>query len=157
MPAKLARAVVRCVPGNRPLAWAHCRLAPRRSAAGQRRDLLRLPRRDQGLPQSRQARQRRCATCHGELARHQQDASAKPVPRDRFDGARKAGVAEDVRRQAREHHDTAHILWEWWTAENSDGFHNPNQARESLTRSINASQEAFRLLDKAIADARKKP
>ena len=38
-------------------------------------------------------------------------------------------------------HDRAHILWEWWTAENSDGFHNPEQARESLTQSINASQE----------------
>jgi len=22
------------------------------------------------------------------------------------------------------YHDKVHILWEWWTAENSDGFHN---------------------------------
>ena len=59
-------------------------------------------------------------------------------------------------KQARDLHDTAHILWEWWTAENSDGFHNPALARESLTRSLNASQDGIRLLDKALTDLRAK-
>jgi len=47
-------------------------------------------------------------------------------------------------------HDKAHILWEWWTAENSDGFHHPEQARESLAQSVNASQEGINILEKAI-------
>ena len=75
---------------------------------------------------------------------------------DKYDEARGAGIPEDVLRQAREAHDTAHIYWEWWTAENSDGFHNPAQARESLARAITVSQEAIKLLDKAIADSRAK-
>ena len=52
--------------------------------------------------------------------------------------------------------DTAHTLWEWWTAENSDGFHNPTLARDSLARSLNASQDGIKLLEKAIADSRTK-
>lgn len=75
---------------------------------------------------------------------------------DTYEAAKAAGIPEDVLKAARDAHDTAHIYWEWWTAENSDGFHNPTAARESLTRSITASQEAIRALDKAIADARAK-
>ncbi len=75
---------------------------------------------------------------------------------DKFDEAKTAGVPEEALRQAREFHDTAHILWEWWTAENSDGFHNPALARESLARSMNASQDGIKLLDKALAEARAK-
>ncbi len=75
---------------------------------------------------------------------------------DKYAEAKTAGVSDDVLRQARDFHDTAHILWEWWTAENSDGFHNPGLARESLARSLNASQEGVRLLDKAMADLRAK-
>jgi nitrite reductase (cytochrome c-552) len=75
---------------------------------------------------------------------------------DKFEEAKMAGVPEETLRQAREYHDTAHILWEWWTAENSDGFHNPSLARESLTRSLNASQDGIKLLDKALADLRAK-
>lgn len=73
---------------------------------------------------------------------------------DKFETARGVGVPEDVLKQARDFHDSAHILWEWWTAENSDGFHNPAAARESLTRSITISQQGVAVLDKAIADAR---
>jgi formate-dependent nitrite reductase cytochrome c552 subunit len=40
----------------------------------------------------------------------------------------------------------ATLYWEWWTAENSDGFHNPDAARESLTRSIDASQSGIKLV-----------
>ena len=44
----------------------------------------------------------------------------------------------------------ATLYWEWWTAENSAGFHNPQDARESLTRSIDASQEGIGMLKKAL-------
>jgi formate-dependent nitrite reductase cytochrome c552 subunit len=73
---------------------------------------------------------------------------------DKVDEAKLAGVPDEILKPAREAHDTAHIYWEWWTAENSDGFHNPAAARESLTRSITASQDAIRALDKALADRR---
>jgi len=73
---------------------------------------------------------------------------------DKYYEAKVAGVSEDVLKQAQDLHDSAHILWEWWTAENSDGFHNPSLARESLTRSLNASQEGIRILDKAMTDLR---
>jgi nitrite reductase (cytochrome c-552) len=75
---------------------------------------------------------------------------------DKFAEAKTAGVPEEALQQAREFHDTAHILWEWWTAENSDGFHNPTLARESLARSLNASQDGIKLLDKALAEVRTK-
>ncbi len=52
---------------------------------------------------------------------------------------------------AQDHHLKAHILWEFWTAENSDGFHNPDMARESLTRSVDESQKGIKLLNEAIA------
>lgn len=75
---------------------------------------------------------------------------------DKYDEAKAAGVPEDALKQARELHDAAHILWEWWTAENSDGFHNPTLARESLARSLNASQEGVALLNKALTELRAK-
>jgi formate-dependent nitrite reductase cytochrome c552 subunit len=75
---------------------------------------------------------------------------------DKIAEARSLGVPENILKQARDNHDTAHILWEWWTAENSDGFHNPALARESLTRSITASQDGIKLLEKPVADARAK-
>jgi len=68
-----------------------------------------------------------------------------------FIRAKDVGVGEEVLKEARKEHDRAHILWEWWTAENSDGFHNPGQARQSLAESINASQKGIELLNKAIS------
>jgi formate-dependent nitrite reductase cytochrome c552 subunit len=65
--------------------------------------------------------------------------------------AKDFGVGEEILGEARKEHGRAHILWEWWTAENSDGFHNPEMARQSLTESINASQKGIALLDKAIS------
>ncbi len=44
----------------------------------------------------------------------------------------------------------AHILWEYWTAENSDGFHNPALARESLTKSIDISMKGYGDLEKVL-------
>ncbi|MDP2167937.1 MAG: ammonia-forming cytochrome c nitrite reductase subunit c552 [Thermodesulfovibrionales bacterium] len=75
---------------------------------------------------------------------------------DKYYEAKTSGVPEETLRQARNFHDTAHTLWEWWTAENSDGFHNPEAARESLAQSITASQDGIKLLDKALADMKGK-
>jgi len=69
--------------------------------------------------------------------------------------AKDLGIGEEVLKEARPFHDKAHILWEWWTAENSDGFHNPQLARESLAQSINASQEGINVLEKAINERKK--
>ena len=68
-----------------------------------------------------------------------------------FVRAKDAGVGEEDLNEARKEHDRAHILWEWWTAENSDGFHNPEMARQSLAESIDASQKGIGILNKAIA------
>jgi nitrite reductase (cytochrome c-552) len=69
---------------------------------------------------------------------------------DSYAEAKRFGVDEATLAKAREKHEEAHVLWEWWTAENSDGFHNPDLARDSLAASIAASKEAVTLLNKAI-------
>ncbi|MFZ5997844.1 MAG: ammonia-forming cytochrome c nitrite reductase subunit c552 [Nitrospirota bacterium] len=74
---------------------------------------------------------------------------------DTYAKAKAAGVPEDTLKEARKMHDTAHIYWEWWTAENSDGFHNPEAARESLARSIDTSQKGIKLLNDAMAGGAK--
>jgi formate-dependent nitrite reductase cytochrome c552 subunit len=74
---------------------------------------------------------------------------------DTYAAAQRAGVAESVLAQAREKHEEAHALWEYWTAENSDGFHNPSLARESLTASISASKAGVKILNDAMTVAKK--
>ncbi len=74
---------------------------------------------------------------------------------DTFQRARDLGVPEPELAESRRFHDEAHTLWEWWTAENSDGFHNPAQAREALGKSIDASQEGVRFLEAAIAKTKR--
>lgn len=69
---------------------------------------------------------------------------------DTFATAKSAGISEDILKEARQLHNTAHTYWEWWTAENSDGFHNPDAARESLTKSIDASQKGIKILTDAM-------
>ncbi len=69
---------------------------------------------------------------------------------DTYVVAKRAGVAEDVLAKAREKHEEAHVLWEFWTAENSDGFHNPELARETLTGAIKAAKDGVDLLNQAI-------
>lgn len=69
---------------------------------------------------------------------------------DTYSVAKRAGVAEDVLTKAREKHEEAHALWEYWTAENSDGFHNPDLARDSLTASIAAAKDGVKLLKDAM-------
>ena len=69
---------------------------------------------------------------------------------DTYDTARRSGVPEAALAEARERHEEAHVLWEWWTAENSDGWHNPDLARESLTASVIASKKGVDALNKAM-------
>ncbi len=66
--------------------------------------------------------------------------------------AERMGIDKKIVDEARDYHSKAHILWEYWTAENSDGFHNPELARESLTNSITISMKGYDLLDKAIKE-----
>lgn len=74
---------------------------------------------------------------------------------DTYAAAQRAGVVDSVLAQAREKHEEAHVLWEYWTAENSDGFHNPELARESLTSSIAVSKAGVKILNDAMAVAKK--
>jgi len=74
---------------------------------------------------------------------------------DTYAAAQRLGVVESVLAQAREKHEEGHALWEYWTAENSDGFHNPALARDSLTGSIAASKAGVKLLNDAMAVAKK--
>ena len=64
--------------------------------------------------------------------------------------AERMGVDKATLDEARNAHTRAHILWEYWTAENSDGFHNPPLARESITNSITISMNAYDALNKAM-------
>jgi formate-dependent nitrite reductase cytochrome c552 subunit len=68
--------------------------------------------------------------------------------------AKEAGVAKDVLEKAYDYQYDGNLYWEWWTAENSDGFHNPQDARESLTRSIDASKDGIALLKKAMGEVK---
>ncbi|MBI4632914.1 MAG: ammonia-forming cytochrome c nitrite reductase subunit c552 [Deltaproteobacteria bacterium] len=70
---------------------------------------------------------------------------------DNIEEAKKAGVDAEAIRQSQDQHLKAHILWEYWTAENSDGFHNPELARESLTRSVDESQKGIKILADALS------
>lgn len=74
---------------------------------------------------------------------------------DAYAAAERMGVSPTALDQAREKHEEAHVLWEYWTAENSDGFHNPDLARESLTESIAASKAGVKMLSDAMAALRK--
>ena len=71
---------------------------------------------------------------------------------DKIVEGKKAGLAPEVVKEAQEQHQKAHVLWEWWTAENSDGFHNPDQARLSLTKSVEESKKGITI----VADAMEK-
>jgi len=74
-----------------------------------------------------------------------------------FREAKAAGVSEDVIKKAQELHSVAHSNWEWWTAANGAWFHNLPQAKESLAKSVKASQEATKLLRTEAAKLYPKP
>lgn len=69
---------------------------------------------------------------------------------DTYAQAAARGVPEDVLAQARRQHEIAHVLWEWWTAENSDGWHNPELARKSLLASEAEARKGILLLQDAM-------
>jgi len=62
-----------------------------------------------------------------------------------------AGLPAEVMDKVLDLQYDANLYWKWWTAENSDGFHNPDGARESLTRSIDASQAGIKLIKEELA------
>jgi formate-dependent nitrite reductase cytochrome c552 subunit len=70
---------------------------------------------------------------------------------DWINKAKEAGVGKEIMDKAFDYQYDGNLYWEWWTAENSDGFHNPDDARESLTRSIDASQAGIKMLKEEIA------
>ena len=71
---------------------------------------------------------------------------------DTYRLAEAVGVSEEVLAKAREAHSKAHPYWEWWTAENSDGFHNPELAIKSLNIAIQTAVDGVILLEKAIKE-----
>ncbi|MGE5162325.1 MAG: ammonia-forming cytochrome c nitrite reductase subunit c552, partial [Betaproteobacteria bacterium] len=74
---------------------------------------------------------------------------------DKFEEAQNLGVDPKALEAARAKHYDAHVNWEWWTASNGSHFHNPDQATESLNKSMTVSQEGIKLLDDAMAAKRK--
>lgn len=72
-----------------------------------------------------------------------------------FQLARAVGVSEEILIESRRFHTKAHTKWEWWTAENSDGFHNPAQAKAALLESIQTSIDGVKFLEKAVEDRTK--
>jgi formate-dependent nitrite reductase cytochrome c552 subunit len=68
----------------------------------------------------------------------------------KFGQAQLVGVSEDALKAARGKHGDAHANWEWWTAANGASFHNLDQAKESLAKSVAASQDGIKILDDAI-------
>lgn len=73
---------------------------------------------------------------------------------DKFEEAKNLGVDESILNQVREKHYEAHINWEWWTASNGAHFHNPDEAVESLNKSMTISQAGIKQLDDAMAAKR---
>jgi len=70
---------------------------------------------------------------------------------DTYATAKRAGVPEETLAKAREKHEEAHVFWEFWTAENSDGFHNPELARDTLTSAIKAGKDGVKILEEAMS------
>jgi formate-dependent nitrite reductase cytochrome c552 subunit len=68
----------------------------------------------------------------------------------KFGQAQLVAVPEDALKAARLKHGDAHANWEWWTAANGASFHNLDLAKESLAKSVTASQEGIKILDDAI-------
>ena len=108
-----------------------------------------------------------CLTCHDDITKEEAEYRINSIQNyvkgklskaeywlseliDTFELAIRYGVSEDVLDEAREYHTQAHILWEWWTAGNGGGFHNPELARESLTRSVDFSKMGIEILEEAM-------
>ncbi len=70
---------------------------------------------------------------------------------DKIVAAKAAGLDPEVIKKAQDQHLKAHILWEFWTAENSDGFHNPDMAKDSLLKSAQEAFDGIKIIDDALA------
>ena len=70
---------------------------------------------------------------------------------DKIVAAKAAGVDPEIIKKAQDQHLKAHILWEFWTAENSDGFHNPDMAKEALMKSAQEAFDGIKVIDDAMA------
>ncbi len=68
----------------------------------------------------------------------------------KFQQAQLVGVGDDALKAARAKHGEAHANWEWWTAANGASFHNLDLAKESLAKSVTASQDGIKVLEDAI-------
>jgi len=68
----------------------------------------------------------------------------------KFQQAQLVGVGDDALKAARAKHGEAHANWEWWTAANGASFHNLDLAKESLAKSVAASQDGIKVLEDAI-------
>lgn len=65
--------------------------------------------------------------------------------------ANKAATRDEaLLERAKRHYQTAHVHWEWWSAENSMGFHNPQEALRDLGKAIEHAKEAQVLAIRAI-------
>ncbi len=73
---------------------------------------------------------------------------------DKFEAAQNLGVDGGELDAVRSRHQEAHVNWEWWSASNGSYFHNPQQAEESLNKSMVAAQAGIKLLDDAMAKRR---
>lgn len=69
---------------------------------------------------------------------------------DKFAEAIALGVDEASLKAARDKHFEAHVHWEWWTSTNGAAIHNPDQAKESLNRSMSLAQEGIKILEDAM-------
>ena len=65
------------------------------------------------------------------------------------------GLDDATLNAARAKHTEAHANWEWWTASNGSAFHNLDQAKESLAKSVTASQDGIKILRDAMTAKRK--
>jgi formate-dependent nitrite reductase cytochrome c552 subunit len=64
--------------------------------------------------------------------------------------AERFGVDKGKIEEARELHSRAHLYWEWWTAENSDGFHDPDEAFLTLGEASRLAEKGWRMLEEEI-------
>ena len=69
---------------------------------------------------------------------------------EKFEEANAVGLDEAPLKAARDKHYEAHVHWEWWTSTNGGSMHNPDQAKESLNRSMILSQEGIKVLEEAM-------
>jgi len=64
--------------------------------------------------------------------------------------ADKMEVKKEIVDSARVLHSKAHLLWEWWTAENSDGFHDPDEAFITLGEASRLAEKGWKMLEKEM-------